>query len=158
MENRSMSNRSSRTWIVVADAARGSILVQVQSGEPLTLLEGGEFHNPDPSHHARDLGSDRPSRSIESVGGARHAIEPKHDARRFAAGDFARNLSGFLERHANADSYDKLVIVAPPRMLSNFRNSLGRQARKRLVAELNEDLTKTPRDRIPGHLEPFIRF
>jgi len=153
-----MSGRSSRTWILIADAAQAKILVQAKSGDSLTTLEGGEFHNPDESHHTRDLGSDRPSRSIESVGGARHAIEPRHDARRTAAASFAKTLSTFLERHALEDHYDRLVIVAPPRMLGTFRDALGQYAQQRLVAELNEDLTKTPLKKMPGHLEPHVHF
>jgi protein required for attachment to host cells len=153
-----MPKRSSRTWVVIADSVRAKVLIQARSGDALTALAGAEFHSPDPSHHARDLGSDRPSRSIESVGGGRHAIEPKHDARRLTAAGFAGDLAGFLEHHAQEDNFDRLVIVAPSRMLGNFRNALGRHAEKKLVAELNEDLTKTPVRELPSHLEPILRF
>lgn len=152
-----MSRRNSRTWILVADAKRATIYTREGAGEPLIAVEGGGFRNPDVSHHPRDLGSDRPARSVESVGGARHAIETRQDPRRIAAAHFAKEVAGFLERQVEGGGYDRLVIVAPPRMLSNFRTALGPHARAKLAAELNQDLTKIPIRDLSAHVEPLLR-
>jgi len=149
-------SRPSRTWIVIADAARAKIMVQAKAGEALTALEGGEFQNPALLHHSRDFKSDRPSRSMESAAVARHAIEPRHDPRRLAARDFAKELSAFVERSAIEKSYDRLVIVAPPHMLSDLRHALGRHADGMLIAGINKDLTKIPLHELPRHLEPVV--
>jgi protein required for attachment to host cells len=151
-------SHNTRTWIVVADAARARIFVQEKHGEPLAALDQGDFHNPDSSHHTRDLGSDRPARSQESVGSARHAIEPKHDPRRMAAAAFAKDIAGYLEQGAMGKRYDRLAIVAPPHILGDLRKSLGKHTEALVVAELNKDLTKIPLHELPSHLESVIRL
>jgi protein required for attachment to host cells len=147
-----------RSWILIADAAEARILVQEGAGEPLKLLDGAQFHNPDQSHHTHDLGTDHLPRTIESSGGARHAIEPKTDPRRHAAGGFAKTLAEFVERRAVEKSYDRLIVVAPPHMLSDLRKSMGKHAHALLAGELHKDLMKTPLHDLPSHLEPLIRF
>ena len=150
--------KQKRTWIVIADAARAKILVQTKAGEALTVLEGGEFHNPALLHHTRDFNSDRPSRSMESAGTARHSVEPRHDPRRTAATDFAKDIADFVERRAIEKSYDRLVIAAPPHMLSDFRSAIGRHAEAMLVAGINKDLTKVPLRELPQHLDSVVHF
>jgi len=149
-------SRLHRTWIVIADAAHAKIWTQEKEKSPLTALDGGEFHA-DQAHHSRDLGSDRPGRSVESIGGARHAVESKHDPRRLAAARFAKTVADFVEQKAVEKSYERLVIVAPPHALSDFRAALGKQAGALLVAEVNKDLTKIPVRDLPSHLEPMVR-
>jgi protein required for attachment to host cells len=151
-------SRPSRTWIIIADAARAKIWTQEKTGAPLTALEGGDFRNPNSAHHTRDLGSDRPGRSVESVGGARHAIQSKHDPRRSAAAGFASNVADFVEQKAVEKSYERLVIVAPPHTLNDFRHALGKHASALLVAEIHKDLTKTPTRELPPHLDPAVQF
>ncbi len=145
-----------RTWILIADAAQAKIFAQDNPNERLIGVDQGVFHNPDTSHHTRDLGSDRPSRSIESVGKARHAVEPKHDPRRAAAADFAKDVARFVEQKAIDKSYERLVVVAPPHMLSDLRKALGQKSKALLVAEIDKDLTKIPVHDLPGHLESAI--
>lgn len=151
-------SHNDRTWIVIADAARAKIFVQEKNGAPLVALDKGEFYNRDSSHHTRDLGSDRPARSQESVGSARHAIEPKHDPRRLAAAEFAEDVADYLEQSAVSKRYDRLVIVAPPHMLSDLRKALGNHAEPLVVAEINKDLTKIPLHELPSHLGTAVRL
>lgn len=149
--------RLHRTWIVIADAAHAKIWTQEKEKAPLTALDTGEFHA-DQAHHSRDLGSDHPGRSVESVGSSRHALEPKHDPRRLAASHFAKEVADFVERKAVEKSYERLVIVAPPHSLSDFRAALGKHAGALLIAEIHKDLTKTPVRELPSHLEPAVHF
>jgi protein required for attachment to host cells len=146
-----------RTWFVIADATQAKIFAQAHANERWVGVDQGTFRSPDTSHHARDLGTDRPARSIESIGKARHAIEPKSDARRLAAARFAKDIARFVEQKAADKSYDRLVVAAPPHMLSDLRKAFGRQAKALLVAEVDKDLTKVPLQDLPGHLESVIR-
>lgn len=151
-----MPNRH-RTWFLIADAAQARIFAQANANERLVEVDQGTFYNPDMSHHTRDLGSDRPARSVESVVKARHAIEPKHDPRRLAAASFAKDVARFIEQKAADKSYDRLVVAAPPHMLSDLRKALGQKAKALLVAEVDKDLTKSPLQDLPGHLESAVR-
>jgi protein required for attachment to host cells len=151
-----MSHRQ-RTWFLIADATQANIFAQANANDRLVGVDQGTFRNPDTSHHTRDLGSDRPARSIESVGKARHALEPKHDPRRLAAARFAKDVAHFIEQKAIEKSFDRLVVAAPPHMLSDLRNALGQKAKALLIAEVSKDLTKVPLQDLPGHLESATR-
>src|SRR3954467_15196562 len=71
----------------------------------------------------REQGTDRPGRSNASVGVARSAME-ETDWHDIAEERFAGELAEALYRHAHAGRFEKLVIIAPPRVLGNLRKSL----------------------------------
>ncbi|HEX9238689.1 MAG TPA: host attachment protein [Xanthobacteraceae bacterium] len=45
-----------------------------------------------------------------------------------------------------------LVVVAPPRTLADLRKAFRPDVKKRIVAEIDKDLTKHPVDQIEKHL------
>ena len=125
-------------WALIADAQHSRILErQAPFGDWRERPEEAiEIRN----RPSRERGTERPGRSHESVGGARHAIEPKTDPHREAKHDFARHLATRLE--AASPRYDSLVLVAPPAFLGDLRAALGEEARRRLIGSLDKDLTK----------------
>ena len=125
-------------WALVADAQRCRILERrIPLGRWQERTEEAvEVANP-PS---RELGTERPGRTHESSGTARHAIEPKTDPHRQAKQDFARLLADRLE--ARAAKFDRLLLVAPPAFLGDLREALGEAARRRLAGTLDKDLTR----------------
>lgn len=146
-----------RSWVVVADAAQAAIFTLAPDGATLAPLEGCVFVNEAARGHARDLGHDRPGRVVESVGGARHAHEPRVDPHRRAKTAFAERLAAFLEAGDGAPPFDALVLVAPPRMLGDLRAALGQRAAARVVREIGKDLTRTPVARRTAYLLEALR-
>ncbi len=136
-------------WALVADAQHCRILErQVPLGRWHELPEEAiEIHN----RPSRERGTERPGRTHESAGSARHAIEPKTDPHREAKHDFARHLAERLEAQANR--YVRLLLVAPPSFLGDLRELLGDEARKRLAGSLDKDLTRHALADIAGHLD-----
>jgi protein required for attachment to host cells len=141
-----------RTWIMVADAAQGRIFMKEGRESQLAPVADANFANPAAHGFSRDLGSDRPGRTVESVGGAHHAQEPKHDPHRAAKATFAKQIAEFVERSALENKFDKLVLVAPPQMLGDLRHALGRHATAKVASEVAKDLTKIPIHEIESHL------
>jgi protein required for attachment to host cells len=146
---------ASRTiWIVVADGGRAIIFEY--RGADQALRETMRREAP-PNPASREQGTDRPGRSFESVGGARHAIEPArdpHDAMEDAfAGDLARSLEAALEDHELA-----LVLVAPPRFLGLLRHHLSARARSRVIGEVGKDLTRAPTQRVAAAVRDLVRI
>ncbi|MSP80355.1 MAG: hypothetical protein EXR02_04705 [Rhodospirillales bacterium] len=69
-----MRIKAQRTWILVADGARAHVVTSAGPGMDLKLVPGSDVrHELLPT---REIGTDRPGRTQESVGGARHAIAP----------------------------------------------------------------------------------
>lgn len=91
----------------------------------------------------RQQGSDRPGRAAASVGIARSAMD-ESDWHHIAKERFAAELSEALYRHVLANHFDKLVIIAPPKILGDLRKSLHPEVVARLAAEIPKELTSHP--------------
>jgi protein required for attachment to host cells len=142
------------TWVMVADAAQARFFVS--EGGQLRLNDEASLDDPTAHVRSHDLVSDRPGRTMESVGGAHHAEEPRVDPHRAAKAAFAKRVADFVEKSAIADKFDDLVMVAPPQMLGDLRNALGRHAAARLVGTAPKDLTKIPAAELKAHLQPLL--
>ena len=137
-------------WILVADGARARILSRKDDGSGLALAQESVF-----SHDVRrasELGTDRPGRVGESANPSHHAVTPKGDWTRRGKEEFARELADALEVKAEHGGFDRLILVAPPRMLGDLRGHLGERTRARLAGELNKDLTELGLAEIEAHL------
>jgi protein required for attachment to host cells len=136
-------------WALVADAQHARFFErEVPFGGWRERTEAAEEIHNRPSH---ERGTERPGRAHESVGGARHAIEPKTDPHRAAKQAFAGHLAARLE--AEAGGYHRLLLVAPPAFLGDLRAELGEGARARLRGTLDKDLTKLPPAEIAAQLD-----
>jgi protein required for attachment to host cells len=131
----------SRIRIVVAD--------QALDARP---KEVGRISDPLAHKHDRDLASDRPGRSYESVGGARHAIERENDPRYQEAVRFARRISCRLDDALNRGEFEELVVAAGPPFLGLMRAEMSQQVKKRVVHEIRKDLVHGPVEALRRHL------
>lgn len=140
----------SRIRIVVADQAE-AIFYDAPSLEARPT-EVGRISDPIAHQHDRELASDRPGRSYESVGGARHAIERENDPRWQEAVRFARRISCRLDDALQKGEFDELIVVAGPPFLGLIRSELSRPARERVVHEIRKDLVHGPVEALRRHL------
>jgi len=138
-------------WAIIADASRARILER--EGPRGTWAEQSDGEDAPPNPRSHDQGADRPGRVQESVGGARHAIEPRNDPHRAAKRAFAHHLAERLEREATAGRFARLVLIAPPHFLGDLRDALGRQSQERLAGSLDKDLVQHSRADIVAHLD-----
>lgn len=147
--------KTERIWVMVADAAQARVFVR-EGEHDFLPVDGAVLDNPAAHVPSRDLVSDKPGRSIESVGGMHHAEEPRSDPHRAAKTEFAHKVAGYLEQKAEAGSFDRLVMVAPPRMLGDLRGALGRHATARLAGTVAKDLTKIPTLKLKEQLQSIL--
>jgi len=140
----------SRIRIVVADQAE-AIFYDAPSLDARPE-EVGRITDPAAHLHDRDLGSDRPGRSYESVGGARHAIERENGPHWQEAVRFARRISCRLDDALRKGEFDELIVVAGPPFLGLMRSELSRPARERVVHEIRKDLVHGPVEALRRHL------
>ena len=127
------------TWILVGDGRRAMVLRNDGLAESPNLhcIATRETRNPP----TREQGSDAPGRAFASVGASRAAFTTTdwHDEaeRRFAA-----SLAADLNAAAHDGRFEDLIVVAPPRILAELREDLSGEARARLRAEIDKDLTR----------------
>lgn len=127
------------TWILVGDGRKAMVLRNDGLAEAPNLhcIATREQTNPP----TRAQGSDAPGRAFASMGGMRSAMETTdwHDLeeRRFAAA-----LAADLNAAAHDGRYEHLIVVAPPRILAELRQDLSSEAKAKLRAEIDKDLTR----------------
>lgn len=138
-----------KTWILVADDARARLFESERTdGE---LLEVADFVHPD-AHHADRGHRDRLPRAYESVGGARHGIEPRTSTEDKIRREFAAELSDFLNEARVAHRYDHLVLMAAPTFLGSVRSELDPQVARMVTHALDKQITDASVDRIRDEL------
>ena len=132
-------------YVFVGDGRKA--LVLRNEGNPLepNLKTEQVFANDNPP--TREQGTDKPGRSFASIGGRRSAMEQADwheiEEQRFAK-DVADTLYALvLERNVQA-----LVIAAPPKILAELRRSMHQEVAKRVIAEVDKNLTNQPIDEI----------
>jgi protein required for attachment to host cells len=136
------------TWVVVADSERAMILENTGTArEPSLTLVASET--------AEDLLAlaDRSARLRDRK--QTFTTEPP-DYDRMAAETLATDLARGLAKQARAGAFERLVIAAPPQMLSAFRDRMDDDLRARIVAELPKTLTHHPLPRMADVLSAAL--
>jgi protein required for attachment to host cells len=152
-----MAKKALRTWILVADAGHARVLEMTDAKAPLRPVVGGELVADAVHGHARDLKSDRPGRAYGGPTGQRSAMEPHQDPHLVEKHRFAKLVADRLETAATEGAFDRLVLVAPPKMLGDLRIDLSARTASMIVGELAKDLVKTPTAELPGHLSALLQ-
>jgi len=143
------------TYILVADGARARLYANHGVGKGLHPVSGAT-HKADLHHHDREILTDKPGRSYNSVGQNRSAMEPQTEWHRFEKHKFAREMAKVLDAAAATKSFDRLILVAPPATLGDLRMELGDATRKMVTAELPKDLTRHAEQELPQHLSAVL--
>lgn len=138
-----------KTWILIADGGHARVLETLGIGNPLIAADGWPIHKDLPPN--RDIESDRPARTQESVGAARHAV-PAGDPHRELKRSFAHDIADRLEASLAANAFGRLIVVAPPTTLGDLRQALSNAVAATVAAEVAKDLVKVPNPEVRSHL------
>lgn len=142
--------KPTRTWIVIADGARACFLENRGPGSGLAPAGAPELSQE--LKPTREIGAEPPGRTHDRLGPGRHAMAPRVDWHEFEKVRFAKEIASLLDRSAEAKAFDRLVLVAPPKILGTLRAELGKNTAAMVSGELAKDLTNHPLDALPAHL------
>lgn len=142
---------SPRTWYVITDGGRARV-VRRQRDEPDAFETDREFVSAEIHSKTRDMGAERPGRVHESSGSAHHAVEPRQDLHRAEKRSFVGEVAAALNEANARDAFDRLILVAPAHALEWLNEALDAGTRRKVAAELQKDLTKTPNSELGKHL------
>lgn len=126
-----------RIWILVADASYARLFEVGEDGD-WSLLR--EFEHAESREQGQDLMANRPGKiqhRVEYDAKGTNPIEFKrehHEA-------FARELVHHLDQQANARSFDRLAVVAPPKFLGLLRELMPQRVKAMVSVELDKDYT-----------------
>ena len=127
--------------VLVGDGQKALFLRNRGSAQRLRLVVEQVLERDNPP--TREQGTDRPGRSNASVGVARSAME-ETDWHNIGEERFAGELAEALYRHAHANPFEKLVVIAPPKILGNLRKAFHAEVAERVTAEIPKELTSHP--------------
>jgi protein required for attachment to host cells len=129
------------TWVLIADGSQARVFRAAGKGKVEEMSEMAVAHPP-----TRDMVSDRPGRTFDSMGQGRHAKEPPTDAHDKAEADFLRAVTKTLDASCQRKEFDRLVVVAAPRALGTLRSVFSEKLAGAVTKEIPHDLTgfKTP--------------
>ena len=143
--------KHARIWYIIADGGRARFVERDEQGTYRTVVS---FVAADMHKRSSDLGQDRPSRAQESGSPTRHAIQPRRDLHAAAKEDFVKLVAEEIEAEHGRDQFDRLVLIAPPRVLIELKQKLSKPMAKIVVKDLQKDLTKVPDHDLTEHLLP----
>jgi protein required for attachment to host cells len=127
--------------ILVGDGQKALFLRNKGTPQRVDLVVEWILEQDNPA--TREQGTDRPGRSIASPGAARSAME-EVDWHHLVQERFANEIAEALYRHAHANRFDSLVIIAPAKILGNLRKAFHAEVVERIVAEIPKELTSHP--------------
>jgi protein required for attachment to host cells len=96
-------------------------------------------------------GTDKPARVFQSIDGRRSGTE-QTDWHELGEKHFARDVAAQLQDVVRQRGVKSVVIVAPAKTLAELRIALHDDVKKKIVAEIDKDLTKHPVHEIERHL------
>ncbi|NOJ45810.1 host attachment family protein [Bradyrhizobium archetypum] len=132
---------SHNTLVLIGDGKKALFLRNKGTPQQLNLEVEHVLEQDNPA--TREQGTDRPGRSIGSVGSARSAME-QADWHYIAEERFADAIAEALYRLAHGNRFEKLVVVAPAKVLGNLRQAFHAEVTERIVGEIPKELTSHP--------------
>jgi protein required for attachment to host cells len=136
-------------FVFVGDGKKALVFRNEGDAQFLNLKTERVFTDSNPATH--EQGTDRPGRAFSSVGGVRSSVG-QTDWHKLEEHRFAGEVAAILERIVRERGVEALVVVAPPRALADLRKAFHADVKKKIVAEIDKDLTKHPVDQIEKHL------
>lgn len=130
--------------VMVGDGARALFLRNKGTVREPSLVVENVFEQDNPP--TREQGTDRPTRGSDftggwggNVGSPRSNIE-QTDWHQLNEDRFAKDIAEKLYQLAHANRFQRLIIVAPPKVLGAMRKALHKEVLDRIEAELPKDL------------------
>ncbi len=142
-----------RIWVVVAD--KGIARIFRKQGSDLDLIcEAAPENLTQITFCNKNVG-----RMVSNGGGViRHKYEPHMEESRQDVLLFAHDLADWLDQVEAADAFDRLVLIAAPRMLGDLRAVITKSVQRRIVAEIDKDLTKLGETALRNALDKIFWF
>ncbi len=136
--------------VFVGDGQRALFLRNAGDEKFPNLTTERVFAEADPPTH--EQGTDRPGRGFKGEGTNRRISMEATDWHELEKERFADHVAAALEQRVRSENIKAIVIVAPPRTLAELRRAFHADVKRRIIAEIDKDLTRHPVWDIEKHL------
>lgn len=128
-------------YVFIGDGRKALLLRNEGDAQYPNFKTEQVFENDNPP--TREQGTDKPGRGFASVGSRRSAME-QTDWHELDEQRFAKAIADMLQVLVREKNIEALVIAAPPKILAELRRSIHQEVQKRIIAEVDKDLTNQP--------------
>ena len=136
--------------VFVGDGQKALFLRNIGDEKFLNLTTERVFTDVNPPSH--EQGTDRPGRGVESAGTHRRSGMEMTDWHELEKHRFVDRVASALEGVVRSENVKAIVIVAPARTLAELRRVFHPAVKKRILTEVEKDLTNHPVYGIKKHL------
>jgi len=145
-----MATLTKGTWVLIADGEKALFLRNdLDAINPdLNVVRLESQDNP----ASKEQGTHPPGRRADTGAGQRSAMEDT-DWHALAKHRFADDMADLLYKYAHKGAFERIVLVAPSRVLGELRHKLHKAVSARVVAEQPKDLTNHPLDKVEKMLK-----
>ena len=123
--------------VLVSDGSRAVFFRNRGTIQKPELVVENVFEQKNPP--TREQGTDRPGRVHARMGPRQSAVE-NTDWHQLAEDRFALEIADALYRLAHARHFERLIVVAPPKVLGTLRKAFHKEVLDRLEAEVPKEL------------------
>jgi protein required for attachment to host cells len=149
-----MAELKTGTWVVVADSEKALILETKGDADYPNL----EVRRKETQENPKDIdqSANRPGRFNDGPSPHRSAMGDT-DWHELNKERFADDLAEILNARALEQAFDHMVLVAAPSVLGNLRPLLHEEVKKRVIFELDKNLTNQPIDKLETQLRDALK-
>jgi protein required for attachment to host cells len=138
----------SGAWVMVADHSKAILCKNNGSPAAIALEVRRVFESTD-NPRTNQQGTDRPGKVFS---GSHHSAVEQTDWHAIAGQQFLAHVTDTLAKLQAEEKFDALVLVAPPKALSEVREAMPESLAAIVVGSLDRDLTHLPVADIALHL------
>jgi protein required for attachment to host cells len=133
-----------RLWMLVADGGGAHVYRGTgNKGTHVALIErvdGADFerdhHTPKGPQDGRD--------KAHAPTDAGHGVVAHERSRRRTETEFVKDVVAWLDEPARRETFDHLIVAAPPRVLGDIRGAMSPHLAAKVSREIHSDLVKAP--------------
>lgn len=145
-----------KTWFFIADGFRMHLFETPGFNEKWRLIETREVEVTEKLSH--NIGRERPGRGRKIGSDARFAVSGIDHHEKLEK-DFLIELAAMLNKAANEDQFDQIVLAAPPRALGILRPKLHPALLAKSIGVFDKDLTQfSENDLVDYFKERLVRW
>ncbi len=136
--------------VFVGDGQKALFLRNVGDEKFPNLAAERVFTDDNPPTHAQ--GADRPGRAFKRAATNLRSSMETTDWHELEKERFVGRVAAALEQLVRAEKAKAIIVVAPPGTLAELRQAFHEDVKRRIISEVNKDLTKHPVWEIEKHL------
>ena len=139
------------TWILSANRSNASLFESDWPGKSMRRLQ--DISHPKGRLQNKDINTDKPGRSFDSMGQGRHSMGSDQDPIDHVAQQYASELAELLNKGRLSNAYEKLVLIAEPKFLGILRAALDKNTALLVVKSINKELLDVKEEDLEKYLQ-----